>query len=947
MAKTLLLFLILIIYLNACSLFKKSYDVPETLLDPDMSWAETTLGQMNIDQKIGQLFMMQLSQPIYSDTDPDYVRLKNRVRRYFIGGIIIFGGDAYQRSFFINDLQKGARIPLLFAADFEDGAGQQIKGATRFISSMGIAATGDMQNAFDVGRITATEARAMGFHITFSPVVDVNNNPDNPIINTRAFSDDPGLVSQFAAAYIRGVQQHGLLATAKHYPGHGNTIIDSHKDLPELSTSFRDLEKTELVPFMSLFKSDLAAVMTAHIALPNYDTGYIRPATLSPLILNDLLRKKLRFNGLVISDAFDMDAIKDYYYEGDAAVKAIQSGVDIILMPINIQSAFFAIREAIQDRRISIQRINESVKRILYSKSVLGLHKQPLIDQERLIHKLRTPISLHTAQKIAREAITLVKNEHLPLSYRPESRFHSIAFTGELSGADVQNNLVKTLKKMYPHVLSEQVDPKPPASFVDSILVRVASADYIIASYHYGLGENPDSLQSDLINALINLGKPVINLFFGSPYLSMQYPQARNLLFAYSDNTECQIAAAEALSGEISISGKLPVTLPGVAERGSGEELPQGTMTLTNADYRSAAPNPVYLDSLTTYLNSAITDSAFPGCAISVGYRGKLIFDQGFGHFTYDPRSKKVSTDAIYDLASLTKVVATTTIAMILYDRDLLQLDWKVADIIPDFKGKDKDQVTIRHLLTHTSGLPGWVQFYLTLSGKERIVQKICATDLIYQPGTQTVYSDLGMILMQRIIETIAQKPLDLLVKEYLSKPLGLERTFYTPAQTVFGEVVPTELSEFHKQVVRGFVHDENTFAMGGVSGHAGLFSTVEDLAVFCQMYLNGGIYDYQRILNAETIDLFTVRQNLVEGSTRCLGWDSRSDSGSMSGDYMSMRVFGHSGFTGTTIWIDPENQVFVVLLTNRVYPTRNNQKIRQVRPRVHNLVMKAVLAGE
>lgn len=354
--------------------------------------------------------------------------------------------------------------------------------------------------------------------------------------------------------------------------------------------------------------------------------------------------------------------------------------------------------------------------------------------------------------------------------------------------------------------------------------------------------------------------------------------------------------------------------------------------------------NPQYLDSLKTCLNQAINDSVFPGCAISVGFRGKLIFEQGFGNFTYNYSSPKVKVNSIFDLASVTKVVATTTISMILYDQGRLKLDWNVSDIVPAFQGKDKDRVTIRMLLTHTSGLPGWVRFYLDLDGKERVVQEICNTELINEPGTVYVYSDLGMIIMQNIIETITEKPLDQLVQDYITIPLGMKRTFYNPDSSLKSEIVPTEISEWHKKLVHGFVHDENTFVMGGVSGHAGLFSTVQDLSILCQMYLNGGLYDGKRILTSETIELFTSRQNIIEGNTRALGWDTRSEEHSMAGDYMSMSAFGHSGFTGTTVWIDPENQVFVVLLSNRVYPTRENKKISRVRPNVHNYVMNAIL---
>ncbi len=370
-----------------------------------------------------------------------------------------------------------------------------------------------------------------------------------------------------------------------------------------------------------------------------------------------------------------------------------------------------------------------------------------------------------------------------------------------------------------------------------------------------------------------------------------------------------------------------------------------GILLLTaKSEGRGDIPNPQYFDSLKICLNQAISDSAFPGCAISVGYRGKLIFEQSFGTFTYKPQSPKIEVNSIFDLASVTKVVATTTTTMILYDQRRLQLDWKVIDIVPAFQGKDKEKVTIRHLLTHTSGLPGWIRFYLDQNGKEQIIQEICDTELENEPGTTYVYSDLGMIIMQKILETIAQKPLDQLVQDYITIPLDMKRTFYNPDSSLISEIVPTEISEWHKKLVHGFVHDENTYVMGGISGHAGLFSTVRDLSVFCQMYLNRGLYDNTRILKTETIDLFTTRQNLIEGSTRALGWDTRSEQNSMAGDYMSMRAFGHSGFTGTTIWIDPENEVFVVLLTNRVHPTRENRKISRVRPKVHNYVMKAVL---
>jgi CubicO group peptidase (beta-lactamase class C family) len=584
------------------------------------------------------------------------------------------------------------------------------------------------------------------------------------------------------------------------------------------------------------------------------------------------------------------------------------------------------------------------VKKILLLKSRLGLHKQPFVDTDRLMHVLHSPQSLAAAQKIARQAVTLIKNKNLPIAFNKNHTFYVLAHSADPGFRFTESDFLSTLSDFYPYPLYEQINPFHEIVNQQNILADAASADYLINVFYLNEPIDFPGGYLQLITSLDELNKPMINVFLGSPYISGKLPSLPNNIFAYSAEPYAQQAAAEALVGKNEITGKLPVDIPDVALSGDGLQLPSAPMMLQNVDDRAGCPNPGYIDSLKIFLNEAIADSAFPGCAIAVGHNGQLLLQEGFGHYVYDPRSKQVNAQSIYDLASVTKVVATTTMSMILVDRGRLQLEWKVQDVIPDFQGPDKEIVTIRHLLTHTSGLPGWKRFYLELSGKERIVQEICDTDLIYQPGSQTVYSDLGMILMQRILETITQKSLDRLVKENITDPLGMTRTFYNPDRALLNEIVPTEFSEFHNLLVRGFVHDENTYAMGGVSGHAGLFSTAEDLAVFCQMYLNGGIYDYQRILRPETIEQFTKRQDLVENSTRALGWDTRSETGSMSGDYMSMRAFGHSGFTGTTIWMDPENQVFVVLLTNRVHPTRENQKIRQVRPVVHDYVMRAVL---
>ncbi len=939
--------LMLGLMMSACYLFKEPAPMPDKFIDPNQSWVEETLQKMSLDQKIGQLIIVSAGNPIYNSSNPGYQKLKDLVKRYQIGGILIKNGDAFQRIPYFNDLQSVAKIPLVFIADFEEGVGSRIQGGTEFIPPLGISASGDSRNAYDVGRITAMEARAMGYHLTLSPTINLADNRPDSDSDIYTYGLNPNTVSTFSSAYIRGLQEHGLMATAKNFPGQGGTPTHDHKGFSKNLISFQELQQTGLIPFVEAIKNNVAAIMTAHVAYPNYDQGFTRPATFSPHILTELLRKKYHFEGLVISDALEKQAISDIYYPGIAAVRSLISGVDLLLLPGNEPAAFYAIREAIQDKKISIQRIDSSVRRILYWKSILGLNEISVIDEQFLLNKLRIPASIEKAKQIARQAITLINNDDLPLKDRFFQKVFIPGFSDDSYELIPQATFSKTLSFYYPDVMAEGIAKTFTTQYSDSLLSIARKSDIIINTFHFQGGGRPSPAQLSLIRSFQEMEKPVVNIIFGSPYLSAELPHPRNIILAYADIQDSQKAAVEALVGVIPINGQLPISLSVIAAGKSGEKLPRRDRRVEPVDYQTFLPNPVYIDSLRWYLQEAIKDSAFPGCAISVGVKGCLVLQEGFGNFTYDPHSKRVHTNSIFDLASVTKVVSSTTVAMVLYDRGLLKLDWKVSDIIPDFKGDEKDQVTIRHLLTHTSGLPGWIPFYLTMKGKERIIQEISSTDLIYQPGTQTIYSDLGIILMQKVLETITQKPLDMLVKEYISGPLAMERTYYNPESHWLNEIVPTEMSAFHKKLVRGFVHDENTFAMGGVSGHAGLFSTVDDLSKFCQMYLNGGIYDYKRILEPKTIVMFTTRQNIVEGSTRALGWDTRSEKESTSGDFMSMNAFGHLGFTGTSIWMDPDNEIFVILLTNRIYPTRENQKIRRVRPRVHNYVMKAVLDSE
>jgi len=947
--KKLLLIVLSLIFVSSCFLFKQTEQFSTDLQTKDDDWVTETLNNMSLDQKIGQMIMPFARYNSRFGDDSSLERYKKLIAEYQVGGFVIRSKDVYTTLKSNNELQSLSKIPLLIAQDYETGVGGRTNDGTEFISMMGVGATGNPQFAYDIGKITAVESRALGINLLFAPSADVNSNPLNKIINTRSFGENPETVAEFVSQFVKGVQDNGMLPTVKHFPGHGGTSEDSHYTLPVLDKDLNQLQNHELIPFKDAIDNGVAAVMTSHISLPQVAEENDIPATLSWKIMDELLREKLHFEGLLITDGFSMNAVKKNYFEGESVIKAIHAGIDILLLPQNIPLAIHTIRQAVQRKEIYIDRINQSVKKILSWKSRLGLHKNSITPETLLDERISLPSSLMKSEEITRNAVTVLRNEILPIQLDKTKNILVLSFKDRFSSTNNSDSFAQQLQKLNSSVQYFRITPNLCNRHLNRILELIPKADVIINNYFFKRTSNPDSLylselQMQLLDSLSSKNDSIVNVFFGSPYYAMNFPTAKNLVFMYRGTAKMQRISAEAITGKFLIQGKLPVSIPNIAKAGDGENIERYNMQLEKVDYKNHVKHPHYIDSLKIYLQQSIADSAFPGCAVAIGHNGKLLFNEGFGHFTYDDNSSKVKTNSIFDLASVTKVVSTTSAAMLLYNRGLLDLNWKVQNILPDFLGKEKGLITIKHLLTHTAGLPAWKRYYLNYKGQETILKQIYKEDLVYSPGSLNLYSDLGIILTQKIIEVITQKPLNAFNEENLFKPLGMDRTFYNPDKSFLPEIVPTENSDFHKKIVHGFVHDENTWAMGGVSGHAGLFSTSEDLAKFYQMMLNKGLYDFKRILSENTIKYFTKRDGKVEGSTRAIGWDTRSKEKSSSGHFMSMKAFGHAGFTGTSIWMDPENEVFVILLTNRVHPTRENHKIRKVRPQVADYAMKAIL---
>jgi beta-N-acetylhexosaminidase len=923
------------------------------------AWVEIRLRKMTVDEKIGQLLFTTYHGSLTAMDTPGYQQIIHDVTNLHVGGFInithgsplgIVKSQAYPTAVLNNQLQAKSKLPLLIGADFERGTAMRLDEGTSFPTAMALAAGGNLKDAYTMGKITALEARAVGVHWIYAPDADVNNNPGNPIINTRSFGEDPERVAKFVSEFVRGVQENGGLATAKHFPGHGDTASDSHIDLPVIRADRARLDSLELVPFRAAIAMNVDSIMTGHLNVPALEPDANTPATLSHSILTDVLRTQLGFQGLVVTDAMDMGGITVRYAPGEAAVRAVAAGADCLLMPPVPDAAFEALQAAVKSGRISKVRLDASVRRILQAKARLGLNASRLVDVNAINKKFGSAEWQKEAQEISDRGVTLLRdNPHrLPLDGTKPSRALLLAFYADpepYPGEDLERELrsrfdsVTTLRADTRFVNASILKLPPPDSYDIAIL-----ALFVRVSDRKGNVDVPAE-QAALAEQIYKTGKPVITLGFGSPYLIERFPQAETWLAAFGISDVAQISATRALFGEIPVRGKLPVTIPGVnLKAGFGMVLSANPMALQPLDSRGEAQ----LQPAFNAIEKAISDKAFPGAALAVGYRGKVSVHE-FGKLSYDAKAPATEQTTMYDIASLTKVVATTTLVAKLAEGDFsvpLDLDAKVERYLPEWAGGPnaewRHRVTVRHLLTHTSGLPPFKEYWRTSRNKQDTLTKIFAESLEYEPGTKEVYSDLGIILMAEIIERLTGRTLDDLAKTFIFSPLGMQNTMYRPPKKIWPTIAPTEIdNNLRHRLVQGEVHDENAFAIGGVSGHAGLFSTAPDLAAFCQMLLNGGVYVHQRILRRATIAQFTTPQQL-SGGTRTLGWAVPTEGGS-SGHYFSAHGFGHTGFTGTSIWIDPDRQLFVVFLTNRVHPTRENTKIQKVRVELHDAVLQGL----
>ncbi len=915
--------------------------VPDDEAGPSYEWSENSLRRLTLEEKVSQLFAANAYGFFESVDDPSYTRLVDLVENFGVGGLIFFQGEPLEQAVLINDLQARARLPLLISQDMEWGAGMRIEHTTTLPRTMALGAARDPALAFSAGYVTAREARALGAHQIFAPVADVNNNPQNPIINVRSFGEDPALVAEMVSAFVRGAQAGGVIATAKHFPGHGDTATDSHADLPVILHDRARLDSLELVPFQAAVRAGIGSIMTAHIAFPEIEGNAEVPGTLSPAITQGLLREHLGFDGLIVTDAMNMSGVTKHFGTGEAAVRALEAGADMVLMSEDVYAARAAVLRAVAAGRLTEARLDASVRRILRTKERLALDRRRAVDLEAARRRVATRTHRMLSETIARASLTLLRNENdlLPLIDPPERILVLTLSDGD--DTDTGRSFTREVRARAgdARVTRRLIDRRSSDEERAAALREAADHDLILVPAYVrvrswsGRINLPDE-QRVFLDSLLAVGPPVALISFGNPYIPMGLKrQPEVYLAAYGAAEASQKAVAQALFGESGFHGRLPVTIPGLYAYGDG-------LTLEQTALRQGYPEEVGMDGdelarIDSLMRAAIANQAFPGAAVAVGRAGVAAKEDGYGYFTYDSE-QRVTPQSLFDLASLTKVIATTTSAMLLYERGLLDLDAPVATYLPEFGQNGKRAVTIRHLLTHTSGLIPFRRFdRMGLTKRDQVLHAILSDSLIYPPGTETRYSDFNMITLALVIERITGQDFATFTREAVFEPLGMRHTGFRHAGNgPDTTVVPTEYDkDFRHRLVQGEVHDETAYLLGGTAGHAGLFSTAEDLAKFAYMMVNDGRVNGRQFLKPETIRLFTTRVDPDGESTRALGWDTRNFEGySSAGHLFGPRSFGHTGFTGTSLWIDPDAKLFAILLTNRVYPTRENHRHRPVR---------------
>ncbi len=935
-----------------------------------VKWVDSVYNRLSIEERIGQFFMLAAytEGKLYNmDT------VLANVAAGKAGGVIFFKGMPDKEAEWTNKLQDSAKVQSFVAIDGEWGLAMRLDSTISFPKQMTLGAIGDNKLIYEMGREIGRECKRVGINIDFAPVVDVNNNPNNPVINERSFGEDKYKVALKGIEYMEGLQDEGILACAKHFPGHGDVDKDSHLQLPSVMKSAASIDSLELYPFKILFNNGVGSVMVAHLNVPALDPDSGSVASLSPKIAMQLLQDSLHFNGLVFSDALNMKGVSAAHKPGTVDSLAFMAGDDILVFSEDVNEGIAKIKAAVDSECISMTEIEARVKKVLACKYKLGLNKHQHVELANLQHDLNNSHAKLIRQKLFEQAITIAANldNRLPLRDWNYKKVASLSI-GTSVASSFQHNINNFEEMDYFYQPSEKSEKA-----FDNLTETLAAYDLVIIDLH-GMGRqaikdyNITEQTRKFIENLSGRTKVVL-VVFGNCYSLHDFDFMPWVLEAYEDNETINLVAANALFGAEKISGRLPVT--------ASKTFKVETGTMVDTVYRLKLSSPEEVGMQTEDLKrmdficqKGIDAKAYPGCQLLVAKDGKVIWNKCYGSPYYETQ-EKVKPSYLYDLASITKVAATTMAVMKLYEQKKLDLNKTVGDYLELPKEATIKNLKIRDVLTHQAGLKAFIPFYKPTidSNYSKYYRKVSEPGFSVQvadslfirndyPDTMWsiinhetvnehpgyVYSDNDFYIMQKIVEKLTGKKLDDYVSQNFYKPMGLSRIGFKPLNRFKRELImPTENDTiFRKQVVVGHVHDPGSAMYGEVAGHAGVFSNAFDLAALFQMLLNDGVYNGKRFLDTTTIQLFTARQSKI--SRRGFGFDKPEPDVSKASpcyDGTPLSSFGHTGFTGTCVWSDPKNNLTYIFLSNRVYPNAENALLVKmgIRTDLQEIIYKAL----
>lgn len=924
----------------------------------DTLWVDSVLTSLTQEQKIAQLFMVAA----YSNKGEKHQKeIEFLIENYDIGGLMFLQGGPVRQLRLTNHYQSLSQVPLMIAQDAEWGVSMRIDSTIRFPWQMTLGAIQEDSLIYQMGRQIGKECKRLGVHVNFAPVVDVNSNPNNPIINNRSFGEDPQRVAQLSLAYMQGLQDEGVLACAKHFPGHGDTDSDSHKTLPTINHSKERLDSMELIPFKYLFDKGLGSVMVAHLNIPSLDDTDSLASTLSKKVVTDLLKEELAFDGLVFTDALNMKGVSKFYEPGEVDLKALLAGNDVLLFAQDVPKAIVKIKEAIDKNIISHEYVDERCRKILMAKQWFGLDESIHLNEGNLVEDLNSKESRLLNQDLIEKSLTALQNtdDLLPLRHLDTLNL-AVVCIGENSKPFEEMLIQYAPIKIY-HISEEHSEEER-----NALLRELQKYNLVIASIHksnknawksYHIHKN-----TDLFLQTLALQSKVILNIFANPYsisdLLMTY-SFDGLILGYQNSKIAQESVAQLIFGGIGANGKLPVSNTHF-KVGDGLNLTPNRIRYTSPENLGISPK--ILLQVDSIAQDAIEKEATPGCQILAIKNGAVFYQKSFGYHTYKKKQKVKNTD-VYDLASLTKIIASVPSLMHLEENKTIDLDKTLSNYIELADTSDKKNLKIREILAHQSGLAAWIPFYIetleedgslrdtlysstysdTFSVRvadniylhreypDSIMERILVSEL---KEKEYKYSDMGFYIFKEIIEQKTNMPLEAFVQNTFYEPLGLSTMGYLPTERIDStRIVPTEFDYyFRSQLLKGDVHDMGAAMLGGVGGHAGLFSNANDLGIFMQMLMQGGQYADKRYFEAKTVNKFTDCQYCKLDNRRGAGFDKAALEGQEGGPACdcspSSTAFGHTGFTGTLVWADPQEQLVYVFLSNRIHPTSENKKL-------------------